>query len=190
MSKPYQTVRKDVSKKEPQNLPAVLAQYNRETIPSFRQLRAAFMVLAKDLDDGAFQLGDIVVREVTGTPTSSDPNGSVAFSDTGVFLRILGVWVPLMFAGAVTAGAGLINSASPAFPTIDVVAEDATIVVSPDSIRVGVIGEENTDGSFVTDAQMTEIARGLREEAAHIRVLLLQQIRLELGAPLDNVDGL
>jgi len=191
MSQPYSTIRRDVSKKDPHELAELLAQYNQELIPSFRQVRAAFMVLAKDIDAGAFMLGPIVVREVTGTPTSADPNGSVAVLTTGIFTRIGGVWVAIgAGVGSVTAGAGLINSGTAAAPVIDAVALDATLDVEPDGMKVNVISEVNVDETIVTDAVLTELVSEMREDAAHIRMLLLQQIKLELGMTLDNVDGL
>lgn len=190
VSKPYDQVKQGVSKKEPRSLPELIAQYNREFLLSFRQVRAAFKSLAKDIDDGAFTLGDVMVREVSGAPIQDDPNGSVAFSDTGVYVRLAGIWVPLMTSGSVTAGAGLVDSGTPAAPIIDAVALDATLVVEPDGMKVGLIGDDNNDGTLIAESEFETEIRRLRQSAQGVEMLLRQLIRLELGQPLDYTDGL
>lgn len=91
----YQTIRRDVSRKDPRDLAQLLAQYTLEALPTLRQLRAALTTFLTAIDDGAVTFGGRTIRMVTGVPTDADPNGSLAISDIGVFSRQGGVWVAL-----------------------------------------------------------------------------------------------
>ena len=100
MSGPYGPSRTrrflDVSKKEPTNAGELAAQYNREFVPSFRQLRAAIFQFLIDIDNGSVTFGGIVIFFQAAAPVPDDkPDGSVAITKVGVFNKQAGVWIAL-----------------------------------------------------------------------------------------------
>jgi hypothetical protein len=88
----YGPIRRDISKKEPVTAEELLAFVRREWIDSYRQCRDVVNRLVSDINAGRFTLGDVIVEETPGAPTDDAPNGSVAFTPGGIYLRMAGVW--------------------------------------------------------------------------------------------------
>lgn len=87
---------------------------------------------------------------------------------------------------------------SPATPVTSIAASDATLVFSAATgavtAHVGVISDANVDSTIATEDDLatleTEADRQL-EQLQHIRILLIQLIRLEMGGELlSGVEGL
>lgn len=101
------------------------------------------------------------------------PNVGAVVAQVGV---ITSANVDTSIITSVGAGAGLVDSGTAGHPVLDAVAANATIVVNPDSIQVGVIGSANVDTSIAT----TSDTKRLRLALQHIRLLLTQLVELEM----------
>jgi hypothetical protein len=72
----------------------LLEWVKRELVPAFLSLRDKFAHLSKDIDDGAFTLGDpVTIRVCTAPPTEEDNDGSIALTEAGLYQRCGGAWV-------------------------------------------------------------------------------------------------
>ena len=76
-----------------QKLPSI-----EEIADCLRQLFKLYNVLAQAMNDGAISLGTVTVRVVTGVPTATDADGSIAFridggAGTTLYHREASVWV-------------------------------------------------------------------------------------------------
>jgi hypothetical protein len=91
---------------------------------------------------------------------------------------------------SVTAGAGLVNSGTSVNPVVDAVASDATLVVSADSMKVGVISSVNVDSTIATSvalaadvANVNTVDQRLTDLERRYRLLLQRHIMLFADVP-------
>lgn len=85
-----------------------------------------------------------------GTLTVTADNVEVAAA------LVAGAFLGASSVQSVSAGAGLVNSGTATAPIIDAVAEDPTLVMLPNSMKVGVISDVNVDETIVTEEGLAE----------------------------------